>query len=108
MIEPKVGDLVAIYMKAEFGNQQAASAAFAPTLYEVLAIDERVSVLLETDKKDIGKGIYDFSRGTHKSHKLPIIVLKDVFELVPISQDIIGTCYRGAVIAQPPSPPHQE
>ena len=109
MIGPKVGDLVAIYMKAEFCNQQKAPDAFAPTLYEVLAIDERVSVLLETEQKDIGKNIGDYSRGggTPRSTRVPAIVLREVFELVPISQEIIGACYRGAVIARPPSPSRQ-
>jgi hypothetical protein len=109
MIEPKVGDLVAIYMKAEFCNQQEAAGAFAPTLYDVLAIDERVGVLLETEQKDIGKQIDDYSRGggTNRTSKVPVIILREVFELVPISQEIIGACYRGAVIARPPSSSHR-
>jgi hypothetical protein len=102
MTEPKVGDLVAIYMKAEFSNQQEASRAFGVKLYEVLAIDERVSVLLETQEKDIGKQIQDYSRGggTHRTRVPSVIVLRDIFELVPISQEIIGTRYRGAVMAR--------
>jgi hypothetical protein len=109
MVEPKVGDLVAIYMKAEFCNQQEASGAFDVTLYEVLAIDDRVSVLLETEKKDIGKEVSDFSRGGghYRDKKKPVIVLRDVFELVPISQEIVGVCYQGAVIARPQSPSHR-
>jgi hypothetical protein len=102
MTEPKVGDLVAVYMKAEFSNQQEASRAFGVKLYEVLAIDERVTVLLETQEKDIGKQISDYSRGggTHRTRVPPVIVLRDIFELVPISQEIIEVCYRGAVITR--------
>src|SRR5919206_5213901 len=100
MTEPKTGDLVAIHLKAEFHNQQEATGAFAPKLYEVLKIDERAAVLLETDQKDIGKEINDYSRGSahHRDAKVPVIVLRAVFELVPLSQSIIGACYRGAVI----------
>jgi hypothetical protein len=106
MTEPKVGDLVAVYMKAEFSNQQEASGAFGAILYEVLAIDERVGVLLQTEEKDIGKEPNDFTRGggRYRDRKMPIIVLRGVFELVPISQDIVGACYKGAVIARPSSP----
>jgi hypothetical protein len=103
MTEPKVGDLVAIYMKAEFNNQQAAPSAFDAKLYEVLAIDSTVSVLLETEGKDIGKQIKDHSRGTgfHRDIVAPVIVLRKVFELVPISQKVIEALYPGAVIARP-------
>jgi hypothetical protein len=106
MTEPQVGDLVAIYMRAEFCNQHEGSGVPNLILYEVLAIDKRVSVLLQTDAKDIGKQISDYSRGNnYRDKKSPFIILRDVFELVPISQEIIGACYRGAVIAraQPPS-----
>jgi hypothetical protein len=109
MTEPKVGDLVAIYMKAEFSNQQEASRAFSAKLYEVLAIDERVSVLLETDEKDIGKQIQYLTRGggTYKIRVSPAIVLRNIFELVPISQEIVGACYRGAVITRSSLPAHE-
>ena len=108
MTEPKVGDLVAIYMKAEFNNQQAAPSAFGAKLYEVLAIDDRVSVLLETKGKDIGKQIKDYSRGTgiHRDIVAPVIVLREVFELVPISQEIVEAIYPGAVIARRLLPSH--
>src|SRR4051812_14535696 len=77
MTEPKSGDLVAIYVRAEFHNQQEATGALAPKIYEVIKIEESVAVLLETDVKDIGKGIYDYSRGSGRSNetKMPIIVL---------------------------------
>ena len=102
MTEPKTGDLVAIYVRAEFHNQQEATGALAPKIYEVIKIEESVAVLLETDVKDIGKGIYDYSRGSGRSNetKMPIIVLREVVEIVPLSQDIIGACHRGAVIAR--------
>ena len=102
MTEPKSGDLVAIYVRAEFHNQQEATDAFASKIYEVLEIEESVAVLLETDVKDIGKGIYDYSRGSGRSSetKMPIIVLREVVKIVPLSQDIIGACHRGAVIAR--------
>jgi hypothetical protein len=108
MTEPKVGDLVAIYMKAEFNNQQAAQSAFDAKLYEVLAIDDRVSVLLETKRKDIGKEIKDYTRGTghHRDIVAPVIALREVFELVPVSQEIIEALYPGAVIARPLLPSH--
>jgi hypothetical protein len=108
MTEPKVGDLVAIYMKAEFSNQQEASRAYGAKLHEVLAIDKRVSVLLETEEKDIGKQVQDYSRGggIYRTRITPVIVLRDIFELVPISQEIIGACYRGAVMARSSSPTH--
>ena len=57
MTEPKTGDLVAIYVRAEFHNRQEATGALASKVYEVLEIEESVAVLLETDVKDIGKGI---------------------------------------------------
>ena len=102
MTEPKTGDLVAIYVRAEFHNQQEAADAFASKIYEVLEIEESVAVLLETDSKDIGKGVYDYSRGSgrHSETKMPIIVLREVVKIVPLSQNIIGACHRGAVIAR--------
>ena len=102
MAEPKSGDLVAIYVRAEFHNQQEATGAFAPKIYEVLKIEESVAVLLETDVKDIGKGVYDYTRGSGRNNetKMPIIVLREVVKIVPLSQDIIGACHRGAVIAR--------
>ena len=108
MTEPKVGDLVAIYMKAEFNNQQAAPSILDAKLYEVLAIDDRVSVLLETERKDIGKQIKDYSRGSgvHRDTVVPVIALREVLELVPISQEIVEALYPGAVIARPLSPSH--
>jgi hypothetical protein len=102
MTEPKTGDLVAIYVRAEFHNQQEATGALAPKIYEVIEIEESVAVLLETEVKDIGKGIYDYSRGSGRSTetKMPTIVLREVVKIVPLSQNIIGACHRGAVIAQ--------
>jgi len=98
MTEPKTGDLVAIYVRAEFHNQQEATGALAPKIYEVVEIEEGVAVLLETAVKDIGKGIDDYSRGTGRSSeiKMPIIVLREVVKIVPLSQNIIGACYRAA------------
>src|SRR3954447_7937945 len=102
MAEPKTGDLVAIYVKAEFHNQQEATGAFVSKIYEVLEIEESVAVLLETDVKDIGKEAYDYTRGSgrYNETKMPIIVLRGVVNIVPLSQNIIGACHRGAVIAR--------
>src|SRR5690242_590426 len=103
MTEPKVGDLVAIHLKAEFHNRQESTGALAPKIYEVLEIDEGAAVLLHTENKDIGKEIGDHSRGSGRSSdfEAPVIVLRTVFKLVPLSQSIVGACYRGAVIARP-------
>jgi hypothetical protein len=108
MTEPKVGDLVAIYMKSEFNNQRAEPSVLHVKLYEVLAIDDRVSVLLETEKKDIGKQIKDLTRGSgiHRNIVAPVIVLRGIFELVPISQEIIEALYPGAVITRSLPPSH--
>jgi hypothetical protein len=102
MTEPKAGDLVAIYVRAEFHNQQEATGGLAPKIYEVLEIEESVAVLLETETKDIGKEIYDVTRGSgrHAETKMPIIVLREVVKIVPLSQNIIGACHRGTVIAR--------
>jgi hypothetical protein len=102
MTEPKTGDLVAIYVRAEFHNQQEATSALAPKIYEVLEIEESVAVLLETESKDIGKEIYDYNRGSGRRNetKMPIIILREVVKIVPLSQNIIGACHRGAVIAR--------
>ena len=102
MVEPKPGDLVAIHVRAEFHNRQEATGALAPKIYEVIEIEESVAVLIETEIKDIGKGVYDYSRGSgrYDEKKVPAIVLRGVFNIVPLSQNIIGACHRGAVIAQ--------
>ena len=102
MAEPKTGDLVAIYVRAEFHNQQEAADAFASKIYEVLEMEESVAVLLETDSKDIGKEIYDYSRGSghYRETKMPIIIIREVVKIVPLSQNIIGACHQGAVIAR--------
>src|SRR3954452_8371673 len=102
MTEPKTGDLVAIYVRAEFHNQQKSADAFASKIYEMLEIEESVAVLLETDSKDIGKEIYDYSRGSGRNvdTKMPMIVLREVVKIVTLSQNIVGACHHGAVIAQ--------
>jgi len=107
MTEPKTGDLVAIYVRAEFHNQQEAADAFASKIYEVLEIDEGAVVLLPTEVKDIGKEVGDPSRGAGRrsTSENPVIALRTVFELVILSQDIIGACYPGKVIARQRSSP---
>src|SRR4051794_25692869 len=98
MIEPKPGDLVALHVKAEFYNRQEPTSAFNPTLYEVIEIEEKTAVLLETASGDIGKELDDYSRETdrHRKGKQLILVLRTVFELVPLSQKIISARYKGA------------
>ena len=107
MAEPKVGDLVAIHSRAEFHDRQEATGALAPKIYEVLEIDEGAVVLLPTETKDIGKEVSDHSRGAGRrsTSENPVIALRTVFELVILSQDIIGACYPGKVIARQRSSP---
>src|SRR4051812_16398972 len=102
MIELKPGNLVALHVKAEFYNQREPTSALNPKLYEIIEIEEKVAVLLETSSSDIGKEIDDHSRETGAYHviKQPILVLRTVFELVPLSQKIISACYKGVVMAR--------